>query len=174
MSVKPGWVTAEVVEQIRVMRETCDFSIPAQIILADRLHEANCPDPHHATRLRGGLGYWHAAREVSLILGGEYEEAVQHIEHLAIAVETALNKSKKKNTVPGVFDFAWIMNAFYNYQLNGTETYFGEDIPDQLCSHVNVSWAAFEKITNMKIPASKKATHPFNTVPESDEYSCAC
>lgn len=181
----PAGFTPDVVAQIRRMRADQDFSANAQKKLASYLDEANYPGPSHAQTLRMGLPKWLAAREIALLLGGEYEEAVRLIDHVTENVESTYRgyedweydeEDKRvpstKPESPPIFTFSWLIESLHQKIKTDDDVCLPFDTPDVLYQNHERLWAAYELVTGNAIPEGRDSDG--DRFRESYVFRCSC
>lgn len=161
MTPEAYW-TPELIEHIQTMRAAQDFSAPQQEKLAALLEAAGCPEAKVVKDFRDGLKPWYAAREIALLLGGEYAEAAWAMD--AVAEEAADYTNRDPDC-----DFQWCVQAFAAVNRGDGTTEVPVDVEYRSIAARQAVWAAFARMTGARL-ATTSLVFPFRSPVE--EFGC--
>lgn len=188
-----AWWTPAIVDQIRTMRTTQNYSTAAQRKLAALLQTAECPHAETVNNLARGVPQWTAAVQICSLLGGEYEAAADYLGHIADEIEQKrvrndfLEQYQPEDDdtdwpdgPPAGYDAGgpkytldWFVGQLYQSTETGGEhyhTFNGFNVPSVLSEDRDKIWAAFETLTGMSREARTKGRKYADSFP----FSCSC
>lgn len=163
MSTPPGgWWTPAIIDQIRKMRTTGSFFQDDQLILANRLEAAGCPHHDVIASLRLPLKPWAAAREIALLLGGEYQDAVWLLDAAVVRMQN--------DQYDVEVDFDWYVQSYVDFSKSREQTELTSDPGYTTVAVQRQLWTAFTNVTGIQY--TKTADNPFYFYEEEGLCSC--
>lgn len=155
MKIDPRWLTSTVVDLCANIRESKQYDL-LMPILGDALMDAGCDNEELINQCHTGfVSPFLGLRDVCLLLGGEYSEAVAAIEEYGAEIECPYeyyeDEGVKSKTPEDLF--VYMMTAGKNWSEGNKHTWLSYTTPDAAYNEYKVErfWENYELVMGIKV-----------------------